>query len=241
MEDLKNRTFVVTGAASGLGECITRTLLEAGAFVVPTDYRLERLQEVCSAIEGAQGRIKPMQLDVGDERRAQEVLESAVQAFGSLDGVVNNAGIDKTVSIEELSFAEWDRILTTNLRGPFVLSKLAFPILKRQGGGAIVNIASSAAKRAWANACAYHASKWGLLGFSHALHVEGRAYNIKVSAVVTGGMKTPFLLDRFPDIDVSTLQNPMNVAKVVLFVLNQPAETVIPEVIVLPMRETSWP
>jgi NADP-dependent 3-hydroxy acid dehydrogenase YdfG len=71
--------------------------------------------------------------------------------------------------------------------------------------------------------------------------VEGRACNIKVTAVVSGGMRTPFLLDRFPDIDVSKLQDPMNVANTVLFVLTQPAETVIPEVSVLPMQETSWP
>jgi short-subunit dehydrogenase len=104
-----------------------------------------------------------------------------------------------------------------------------------------VNIVSTAAKRAWVNAAAYHASKWGLLGFSHALHVEGRQHNIKVTAVVCGGMRTPFLLDRFPDIDLNNLQDPANVAETVRFVLLQPAETVIPEVMVLPMRETSWP
>jgi short-subunit dehydrogenase len=73
--------------------------------------------------------------------------------------------------------------------------------MKAQGGGHIVNIASTAAKRAWPNASAYHASKWGLLGLSHALHAELRPHRIKVSAVVAGGMRTPFLLDRFPDID----------------------------------------
>ena len=78
--------------------------------------------------------------------------------------------------------------------------------------GHIVNIASTAAKRAWANASAYHASKWGLLGFSHALHVEARAFQVKVTAVVSGGMRTPFLLDRFPDIDVENLQEPDHVA-----------------------------
>jgi short-subunit dehydrogenase len=113
--------------------------------------------------------------------------------------------------------------------------------MRQAGRGHIVNVASTAAKRAWANASAYHASKWGLLGFSHALHVEARQANVKVTAVVSGGMRTPFLLDRFPDIDVGTLQDPRNVAETIRFVLSQPEDTVIPEIMVLPMRETSWP
>ncbi len=94
---------------------------------------------------------------------------------------------------------------------------------------------------AQARLAAYHASKWGLLGLSHALHVEARPHRVKVTAVVAGGMRTPFLLDRFPDLDPGLLQDPKNVAETVRFVLTQPRETVIPEVLVLPMRETSWP
>jgi short-subunit dehydrogenase len=102
-------------------------------------------------------------------------------------------------------------------------------------------VASTAAKRAWPNASAYHASKWGLLGLSHAMHAELRSQNIKVTAVIAGGMRTPFLLNRFPDIDISTLQDPLNVAKAVKSVLLLPPETVIAEISVLPMKETSWP
>jgi NADP-dependent 3-hydroxy acid dehydrogenase YdfG len=104
-----------------------------------------------------------------------------------------------------------------------------------------VNITSTAAKRAWENASAYHATKWGLLGFSHAIHTEARTAGIKVTAVVAGGMRTPFLLERFPDLDPGLLQDPRNVAETIRFVLTLPAESVIPEVTVLPMRETSWP
>ena len=108
-------------------------------------------------------------------------------------------------------------------------------------GGSIINITSTAAKRTWANASAYHASKWGLLGLSHALHVEARPCNVRVTAVVAGGMRTPFIMDRFPDTDPGVLQEPENVAKAVLFALTQPEGTVVPELTVLPMRETSWP
>src|SRR4051812_27462829 len=121
------------------------------------------------------------------------------------------------------------------------MTRAALPALRASGHGHIVNIASTAAKRAWENASAYHASKWGLLGLSHALHTEGRPHGIKVTAIITGGMRTAFLLDRFPDIDVTTLQDPQNVADTVRFCLLQPAGTVIPELMVLPMKETSWP
>jgi NAD(P)-dependent dehydrogenase (short-subunit alcohol dehydrogenase family) len=163
-----------------------------------------------------------------------------VATFDRLDVLVNNAAIDKTLPVSELSVADWDRIMAVNLRGPFVMSKVALAQMARQGRGHIVNMASTASKRAWANA-AYHASKWGLLGLSHALHVEGRAQGVKVTAVVAGGMRTPFLLDRFPDLDPGVLQDPKNVAATIRFVLEQPEETVIPEVMVIPMRETSWP
>ena len=110
-----------------------------------------------------------------------------------------------------------------------------------QQPGHIVNVASTAAKRAWPNASAYHASKWGLLGLSQALHAELRPHGIKVTSVIAGGMRTPFLLERFPDIDVGTLQDPADVAAAIKAVLLLPAGTVVPEIMVLPMRETSWP
>jgi NAD(P)-dependent dehydrogenase (short-subunit alcohol dehydrogenase family) len=86
-----------------------------------------------------------------------------------------------------------------------------------------------------------HASKWGLLGLSHALHTECRRIGIKVSAVIAGGMRTPFILDRFPDTPLENLQPANNVAAAVKWVLEQPEESVVPEVMVLPMGETSWP
>jgi short-subunit dehydrogenase len=121
------------------------------------------------------------------------------------------------------------------------MTRAALPALRRSPHPQIVNVASTAAKRTWPNASAYHASKWGLLGLSHALHAELRPDGIKVTAVVAGGMRTPFILERFPGTDPGLLQDPANVAATIRFVLELPVETVIPEVTVLPLRETSWP
>jgi NAD(P)-dependent dehydrogenase (short-subunit alcohol dehydrogenase family) len=241
LAELNGKVALVTGGGGVLGEAICRTLAGAGAVVLAGDVREDLAEQVVASIRQTGDRAESLRLDVTDEAGATAAIERIVARHGRLDVLVNTAGVDRTVSVDELSVADWDRILAVNLRGPFLMSKLALKSMRGQGRGHIVNIASTAAKRAWANASAYHASKWGLLGLSHALHVEARPQNIKVTAVVAGGMRTPFLLDRFPDLDPGVLQDPANVAETVRFVLSQPDETVIPEVLVLPMRETSWP
>ena len=242
MDSVKDKVILVTGGARGLGKAICENLNEGGAIVIPADIRGDELEEVARNLDqNDHKKVKSIVLDICDEKQIEKAIRDIVEEYGRLDVLINNAGTDKTVSIEELDISDWDQVLGVNLRGPFIFSKFALPVMRKQGGGYIINVASTAAKRAWANAAAYHASKWGLLGFSHALHVEGRPQNIKVTAVVTGGMRTPFLLERFPDIDIETLQDPANVANAVRFALSQPEGTVIPELMVLPMRETSWP
>ncbi|MDB5761291.1 MAG: family oxidoreductase [Herminiimonas sp.] len=238
---LAGKTILVTGGASGLGTALCNVLCGAGAEVMIGDINRDKAQAVAESAHGAQARAQATYCDVGDPVSAENAVNETVRTFGKLDVLINNAGTDVTCSLDELSFSDWDRVIRTNLYGPFLLSKYAAQYMKRNRGGHIVNIASTAAKRAWPNASAYHASKWGLLGLSHSLHAELRPYNIKVTAVIAGGMRTPFLLDRFPDIDVSTLQDPASVAKTVKAVLLLPDETVISEIMVLPMRETSWP
>jgi NAD(P)-dependent dehydrogenase (short-subunit alcohol dehydrogenase family) len=241
VQDLKGQVALITGGGRGLGEAIAGVLGSAGAAVAVADLRSDLADSAAMRLRDHGIHALGLPLDVGDETGAERALEQVVARLGRLDILVNNAGTDVTLPVEELSFADWDRVLRTNLRGPFVMAKLALPVLKRQGRGHIVNIVSTAAKRSWANASAYHASKWGLLGLSHALHVEARPHKVKVTAVIAGGMRTPFILDRFPDTPLEVLQDPRSVAETVRFVVSQPDETVIPEVMVLPMRETSWP
>jgi len=216
------KVALVTGGGRGLGAAICRELADAGYQVIAADIRPP---------SGG------LQLDITRE----EDIVKGLQRLERLDVLVNNAGVDYTLPIDELSANQWDHVMAVNLRAPFILAKHAARLMQRQGGGHIINIASTAAKRTWPNASAYHASKWGLLGLSHALHAELRPQKIKVSAVIAGGMRTPFLLDRFPDIDPGVLQDPVNVAKTVRFLLTLPEESVIPEVMVIPMREGSWP
>jgi NAD(P)-dependent dehydrogenase (short-subunit alcohol dehydrogenase family) len=241
METLSGKVALITGGARGLGVAIGQALAEVGAIVILADIRMDLAEQAAKELQAKGMEAIALSLDITNEQQIQTAVQKILDQYGKIDVLVNNAGTDITLSVEELTIEDWDRVMNVNLRAPFVLSKFILPLMKQQGSGHIVNIASTAAKRAWANASAYHASKWGLMGLSHALHVEGRPHGVKVTAVVAGGMRTPFLLDRFPDIDPNVLQDPKNVADTVRYVLMQPAETVISEIMVIPMRETSWP
>lgn len=232
MTDLKNKIAFVTGGRQGLGKEICSELLDAQAVVISGDIK--------EKFENMGTKFHTMKLDVADENNIKEVFEKIMNKFGKLDILINNAAIDLTQSIDTINTQSWQNIIHVNLIGPFLMTKYAFSIMDKNRQGQIINICSTASKRTWANASAYHASKWGLLGFSHASHVEGRGKNIKVTAVIAGGMKTPFLLERFPETEPN-LQDPKNVAEVIRHILSLPEETVIPEVMIIPMKETSWP
>lgn len=238
---LRGQAVFITGAASGLGAALAATLARAGADIVATDIRLDALADTAAQLRASGVRVHTIGFDVADPAAARRALDDALEAMGRLDVLVNNAGTDVTLPIDALSDEDWLRVIGTNLNGPFFLARQAAAHMRSLGGGHIVNVASTAAKRAWPNAAAYHASKWGLLGLSHALHAELRPHGIRVTAVIAGGMRTPFLLERFPELDPALLQDPANVAEAIRAVLTMPRETVIAELTVLPMRETSWP
>jgi NAD(P)-dependent dehydrogenase (short-subunit alcohol dehydrogenase family) len=238
-EHMHGRVVLVTGGGQGLGAAICGELAQAGATVLVAD-RSERADSTAETLRGQGATAHALRGDVGSEEDVQRFLGETKRRCGRLDALVNNAGIDRTTGVDTLEVADWDAIIRTNLRGPFLLSKFALPLL-RESRGDIVNVASTAAKRGWANASAYHASKWGLLGLSYALHAELRAHDVRVTAVIAGGMRTPFLLERFPDLDPSKLQDPRHVARAVRFALTQPRESVVAEITVLPVQETSWP
>jgi NAD(P)-dependent dehydrogenase (short-subunit alcohol dehydrogenase family) len=242
LASLQGQVALITGGSRGLGAAIALVLGESGMRVVLADVELQRAQDCAAMLGECDIQAVALPLDVSDPAQCQRAIDVTVSEFGRIDALINNAAVDVTAPLAELSVEDWLRVLNTNLSGPLLMTKFATAQMAKQGGGGhIVNIASTASKRAWPNASAYHATKWGLLGLSHALHAELRDQGIRVGAIVAGGMKTPFLLDRFPGIDETKLQDPVNVACAVRYMLQQPEGTVIPELTVLPVGETSWP
>jgi NAD(P)-dependent dehydrogenase (short-subunit alcohol dehydrogenase family) len=238
---LDGKTAFITGAGSGLGLALAGVLAAAGADIVAADIDADKLDGACARVREHGTRVHALAFDVADPHAARAAIEQTLDTMGRLDILVNNAGTDVTLPLADLSEKDWLRVIDTNLNGPFLLAKHAAAHMRQAGGGDIVNVTSTAAKRAWPNAAAYHASKWGLLGLSHALHAELRPHGIRVTAVIAGGMRTPFLLDRFPDLDPAQLQDPANVAEAIRSVLLLPPSTVVAELTVLPVQETSWP
>jgi NAD(P)-dependent dehydrogenase (short-subunit alcohol dehydrogenase family) len=238
---LKGKVAIVTGGGSGLGAAICQSLAGYGATVLVVDINEDAAESVVNTINEEGGDALCCVVDIAHADSAVELIEFTQECYKKLDILINNAGIDKTLPVEELSIHEWRKVIDVNLTGTFIMSQLAFGLMaSNPEGGNIINICSTASKMIWPNASAYHASKWGLLGFSHALYVEGKEKNINVSAIIAGGMRTPFILERFPDTDPNKLQDPKHVAQTIAYILSLPKEVVIPEMMVIPQKESSW-
>ncbi len=237
---LVGRCAMITGAARGLGAATARMLVEGGCRVALLDTNAGRLSAVAADFGPDAMSIVA---DISCPNEVETAVGRVLDEFGRIDYLVNCAGVDHTLSVADLSVEQWDRILGVNLRGPFLLTRSVFPIMCRQNDGHIVNVASTAAVRAWPNASAYCASKWGLVGFTRAIGTEGRPHNVRATAVIPGGMQTEFF-DR-PDLttkpDPKNLNDPANVARIIAFTLGQPMGSVVQEIIVTPLTETSWP
>ncbi|HEU5381546.1 MAG TPA: SDR family oxidoreductase [Ktedonobacteraceae bacterium] len=242
--DLQGKTILITGAGSGLGEACARAFAAEKCAVACLDINQDALERVCQELRAQGTPCLALPCDMKNAEDVFAAVQDAGEQFGHLDIVVNCAAIDYTCSVAEMSIEQWDREIAVNLRGPFLLTKAAWPWLQRQGGH-IVNIASTAAVRAWANASAYHASKWGILGFSRGIGAEGRAYGIRVTTIIPGGMQTHFF-DRFteqgiPLPDPHNLQDPATVANSIVFATQVPSASAVQEMIITPLNETSWP
>jgi len=242
---LKSKAVFITGAGSGLGEATARAFGRAGCAVACVDVNRAAAEGVCRELTDGDVPAIALACDVSDAEAVFRTVGETAERFGRLDVVVNCAAVDYTLSVDELTIEQWDRVIEVNLRGPFLVCKAALPHLRHQDSGHIVNVASTAALRAWANAAAYHASKWGLVGFGRSLGVEGRADNVRVTTIIPGGMRTHFF-DRFheqgiPLPDERNLQEPANVADVIVFAAQLPPGSALQEVIVTPLTETSWP
>lgn len=234
--NLDGKVALVTGAASGLGAATARIFGAQGARVLCADVDEKGARKIADEIGG-----RAIYVDLADPTSAEATVREVLDSEGRIDVLVNNAGVDFIRPATEMTLQEWDRIQHVNLRAPWLLSRAVFPHMRERGSGQIVNVSSTASKKGWENASAYAASKHGVMGLTQALHAEGRADGVRVMAVVAGGMRTNFFRTLDPPPPPENLQPPETVASCILFMVCQPAQSVIQELVVTPMTETSYP
>lgn len=233
---LTGQVALVTGAGSGLGAATSRLLAEHGAHVVLADVNKEAAGEVARSSGG-----RALYMDLTDPGSIEGGVADVLGTEGRIDILVNAAGLDFIRSASELTLEEWDNVVNVNLRAPWLLAKHVMGHMMERGSGQILNVASTAGKKGWENAAAYASSKHGLLGLTQVLHAEGRRRGVRAMAVVPGGMRTNFFAALDPPPPPKNLQPPETVAGSILFMLSQPLDSVIHELIVTPVTETSFP
>lgn len=183
---LENGVFVVTGAQGGMGKETVKRFLEEGALVVAVDLNVDGAEE--------SNRLLPIAADLTKEEEVANVFSSAIEKFERIDGLVNIAGIAQPATpIEEVSLADWEKIMRVNATAPFLTCRTAVPYMKKNGGGVIINIASISMVRPRPGLNAYIASKGAAVSFSQALAIELAEYGIRVNVVNPGPADTNML------------------------------------------------
>lgn len=198
---LENKVAVVTGGSRGIGRAVALELAARGAAVVVNYHKSpDAANEVVKKIEEAGGKAATFQADVSDFKQAEALIKFAVETFGDLSILVNNAGITKDTLIMMMSEADWDAVIATNLKSTFNCSKAAVKHMMRKRTGRIINMASVAGQMGNAGQVNYSASKGGQIAFTKSLAREVASRNITVNAIAPGFVDTEILDAMSPEI-----------------------------------------
>jgi NAD(P)-dependent dehydrogenase (short-subunit alcohol dehydrogenase family) len=188
--DLTGKVAIVTGAGRGLGREIAAELSEAGADVVVASRTRADLDSFVDEVKAAGRRSLAVPTDVTEEADVEAMVAAAMERFGRIDVVVNNSGIVDTVPLLEQEPEAWDRVVSTNLRGTYLVTRAAGRHLVEQGSGKVINIASNFALMGIAHHAAYSASKAAVIAFTRAMAVEWARHGIQVNAIAPGYFET---------------------------------------------------
>ena len=234
--DIAGKTAVVTGGTKGIGRAIAEALVGAGVNVSISARHGEEIERAIDELNAlGAGRAVGFLCDVRDYAQVKPFLAGTVEQLSGVDILVNNAGIGIFAPVESLSIEDFRAVIETNLCGVFYCCHEAIPLMKKRGGGYIINISSLAGTNAHPRMAAYNASKFGLNGFSEALMQEVRHDNIKVSYIMPGSVNTEFGGDE-PSDEQSWQLRPEDVTRVVMDLLSYPDRALPSRVEIRPSR-----
>jgi len=222
MSNLEKKNIIVTGASGGIGNAIIKKLSEAGANILASGTRIEKLEELQKNFEG----LKILKFDISQSDKIEEFIENATnQLGGSLDGMVNNAGITQDNLAIRMSLDEWQKVININLTSTFLMSKFAIKKMLKNKSGKIVNITSVVGHTGNLGQANYTASKAGIVAMSKSLAIEYAKKNININCISPGFIKTAMtdkIDDKFKEVIVSKIPSarlgePDDIANAVLF------------------------
>lgn len=236
MGQLDGKVALITGGSKGIGKGIARGLAEEGAVIVLAARDVEALNHTADEISGNGTTVLAVPTDVTDEIQVERLFERTMRRFNRLDILFNNAGVVEVAPIDELSAEVWDRTMSVNLRGPFLCTRAAMRIMKKQGSGRIINIGSVFAQRVSENSGAYSTSKFGIWGLTQVTALEGRSHGIAVSCLHPGSTLVERVRDRAKPY-TDPIMEVDDVVPVAVLMASQPPEVNMLEAIVMPMKQ----
>lgn len=218
-EHLMGRTAIVTGAAGGIGEALSKKMAQLGMNIVITGRNAEKLHALGEELRGMNVRVHECVGDLSDLAFVDEILKSARSVFGSVDVIINNAGLSHNCYAEEMTPELFDSIMQVNVRAPYFMCQRAIPELKKSDCATIINICSVVAHKGYPKQSVYAASKHALLGLSKSLGNELYKDNIRVHVISPGSVFTPMIAMVRPDLSPEGMILPEDIAEIAGFYL----------------------
>ena len=220
INNLKDKVILVTGASRGIGKAISIAVAQSGAEVILVARDEEKLKQVKEEINHFKGKAVVIKADFSKENEVIQLFEQIKKKYQRLDVLINNAGVASFGNTEDFPIEEFDKIMNVNIRSVFLACQKAIKLMKEKNNGYIINISSVVGFKGYNEQCAYGISKHGVMGLTKSLAVELQEQNIRVSAILPGGVYTDMVGDARPDLDISVLIDPKEIAHTILYLLS---------------------
>ncbi|PQP88541.1 SDR family oxidoreductase [Paenibacillus sp. AR247] len=242
MENIKNKVVIITGASSGIGEAAAKLLAKHGAKIVLAARREDRLQTIVNDIKQAGGEAVSVKADVVSAENMKDLAKFALETYGRIDVLVNNAGVMPSSRLNELRVDEWNQMIDVNIKGVLHGIAAVLPVMRKQQSGHIINLSSTSGYQVSATSAVYAATKFAVRAISEGLRLEESPASHIRSTVIAPGLTKTELFDSItsPEVQVLASQisgmgiSPYSIARAIAFAINEPDDTLISEIMVRP-------